>query len=57
VVHQGDTLWAVAGDLLGGQASPAQIAREVARLWELNRDRLGTGDPDLIPAGAELKLR
>jgi hypothetical protein len=29
---------------------------EVNRLWELNKDRIGTGDPDLLPVSTELRL-
>ena len=35
----------------------AAIAREVNRLWELNRERIGTGDPDLVMVGTRLMLR
>ena len=37
-------------------ASAGRIAREVNRLWELNRDRIGTGNPSLIHVGTVLKL-
>jgi hypothetical protein len=33
------------------------VAAEVARLWELNRDRIPGGDPDVIAVGQQLKLR
>ena len=56
-VLAGESLWAVASDLLGGSASPASVAREVQRLWQLNRDRIGTGDPDLLHVGTRLVLR
>jgi len=36
-VRPGDSLWSIARRLLGQGASPADIAREVNRLWELNR--------------------
>jgi Tfp pilus assembly protein FimV len=57
VVQPGESLWAIASDLLGGNASPARIAREVHRLWQLNQDRIGTGNPDLVMAGTRLVLR
>ena len=38
-------------------ASTAEIADEVARLWTLNRDRIASGDANLIVAGTKLKLR
>jgi len=57
VVLPGESLWSVASDLLGADASPAAIAREVHRLWELNKDRIGTGNPDLLMVGTRLVLR
>jgi hypothetical protein len=57
VVVAGESLWAIGSDLLGRDASAAQVAREVQRLWELNRDRIGTGDPDLLYVGTKLMLR
>jgi nucleoid-associated protein YgaU len=56
VVQPGESLWSIARTLLGSDASPAQIAREVNRLWELNKDRIGTGDPDLLKVGTRLTL-
>jgi nucleoid-associated protein YgaU len=56
VVRPGESLWSIAEDLLGGDASPARVAREVNRLWELNAARIGTGDPDLVMAGTTLRL-
>jgi nucleoid-associated protein YgaU len=56
-VRPGDSLWSIARRLLGQGASPADIAREANRLWELNRERIATGDPDLLIAGTKLKLR
>jgi LysM domain len=57
VVAPGESLWSIAADLLGDDASVAQTAREVNRLWELNSDRIGTGNPDLLMAGTRLALR
>lgn len=56
-VFAGESLWAIAADLLGREATPAAIAREVHRLWQLNRDRIATGDPDLLIIGTRLLLR
>ena len=56
VVLGGESLWSIAGDLLGDAASPARVAREVDRLWALNRDRIGTGNRDLVMAGTRLEL-
>jgi nucleoid-associated protein YgaU len=57
IVRPGESLWSVARDQLGSRASTAQLAREVHRLWELNKDRIGTGDPDLLMVGTRLELR
>jgi nucleoid-associated protein YgaU len=57
VVKSGDCLWHIAGALLPAGASDAEVAAEVARLWKLNESAIGTGDPNLIYAGTELRLR
>lgn len=57
VVQSGDCLWHIAAGLLPGNASDAQIAAEVARLWSLNESAIGTDDPSLIYAGTTLRLR
>ena len=56
MVERGDSLWAIAEDMLGPAASAARISGEVQRLWSLNEDRIGTGDPDLLMVGTELRL-
>jgi hypothetical protein len=56
-VLAGESLWAIASDILGHDATPARVAREVHRLWQLNRERIGTGDPDLLLIGTKLTLR
>ena len=56
VVQPGDSLWAIAETLLGPGASSARVSREVQRLWSLNHERIGTGDPDLLMVGTELRL-
>jgi LysM domain len=56
-VRPGDSLWSIARRLLGPGASAGRIAREVNRLWELNRERIATGDPDLLMVGTKLQLR
>jgi nucleoid-associated protein YgaU len=56
-VVPGDTLWSIAKKLLGPSAAPAEIAREVDRLWRLNADRIGRWNPNLIHAGVVLRLR
>lgn len=57
LVRPGDCLWQIAADLLGPRAGTQAIEEEVGRLWRLNEDRIGTGDPSLIYAGTELRLR
>jgi nucleoid-associated protein YgaU len=57
LVRPGDSLWSIAVALRGSHASVAAVTREVRRLWALNRDRIGTGDPDLLPTGVRLRLR
>lgn len=57
VVRPGDCLWQIAAGLLGPGADTQAIEAEVGRLWRLNEDRIGTGDPSLIYAGTELRLR
>lgn len=55
-VRPGDCLWHIAADLLPGEAGTQEIEREVERLWRLNEDRIGTGDPNLIYSGTVLRL-
>jgi nucleoid-associated protein YgaU len=57
VVFAGESLWSIASDVLGPRATVAKVAREVNRLWELNRARIGTGDRDLLPVGTRLELK
>ncbi len=57
VVQPDDSLWHIARAHLGGTPSNARIAREVARLWTLNKVSVGTGNPDLILIGQRLRLR
>jgi hypothetical protein len=56
VVQPGESLWSIARDLLGRDASAAAVAREVNKLWERNASRIGTGDRDLLIAGTKLVL-
>lgn len=56
VVREGECLWSIAAAQIGPDATPAQVARLVNRLWELNVERIGTGDPDLLMVGTELRL-
>lgn len=56
-VRAGESLWSIASDVLGSSPSPAHIAREAHRLWQLNSDRIGTGSPDLVMVGTTLRLQ
>jgi hypothetical protein len=56
-VRPGESLWSIATALLPPGAGNAEIATEVQRLWRLNADRIGTGDPNLILVGTVLRLR
>lgn len=55
VVHSGDCLWSISRRLLPANATPQQIYNEVARIYALNRDRIGE-DPNLIYAGEVLSV-
>lgn len=56
-IEPGDSLWSIARDLLGEEASDAKVAAKVSKLWELNdTEVIRTGDPDLIRPGQELRL-
>jgi hypothetical protein len=57
VVRTGQSLWAIAQTLVARRASIGEIAFEVGRLWRLNATRIGTGNPDLIFPGQELRLK
>lgn len=56
VVRVGECLWSIAEALLPGGVDNAEVAAEVQRLWKLNAQRIGTGDPSLLYAGTELRL-
>jgi resuscitation-promoting factor RpfA len=55
-LHSGDSLWRIAARHLGPDATTAKTAREVNRLWELNQQRIGTGNPDVIFPGQTLTM-
>jgi hypothetical protein len=57
VVEPGQSLWVIAKGLIGAPDSIARVAFEVGRLWHLNAERIGTGSPDLIYPGLELRLK
>jgi nucleoid-associated protein YgaU len=55
-VRPGDSLWRIAGHHLGPDATDLETAQEVNRLWKLNEQRIGTGNPDLIFPGQTLTM-
>ena len=57
VIEPGQSLWTIAQGLVARQASIAEVAFKVGRLWQLNANRIGTGNPDLIFPGLELRLK
>lgn len=54
-VRTGDSLWELAADALGPDASPAEVAEHWRRVYRLNRPLVGP-DPDLIRPGQQLRL-
>jgi hypothetical protein len=56
VVRSGDSLWAIAKRGLGPGAGNAAIWARVVKIWNKNEIRIGTGDPDLIYPGTNLRL-
>ena len=55
-VRPGDSLWKIARERLGGNASNAAVWNEVVAIWNANASRSGTGDPNLIFPGQRLRL-
>ena len=55
-VRPGDSLWSIARQRLGSEASAVEIARFVEALWSLNADVIRTGSPELILPGQKLAL-
>ena len=55
-VRSGDSLWRIAGRVLGADVGNAQIEREVVAIWDANAARIGTGDPNLIFPGQRIHL-
>jgi hypothetical protein len=57
-VRPGDALWPIARRQLALDSSDHEVASKVEDLEALNVDgRIGSGDPDVIVAGEELRLR
>jgi outer membrane biosynthesis protein TonB len=57
VVRPGDCLWHIAAAVLPAGSDTQAIGDKVKELWRMNEDRIGTGDPNLIYPGTELRLR
>lgn len=57
VVKPGDCLWHIAAAVLPAGSDTQAIEDKVTELWRMNEDRIGTGDPNLIYPGTELRLR
>lgn len=57
IVQAGESLWSIAAAALDPRASTAAVTRQVHRLWKLNKGRIGTGDPNVLPTGVKLRLR
>jgi hypothetical protein len=55
VVEPGDSLWSISEEHIGPGATPKQIAYEVERTFDLNRERIG-GNPNLSFPGQEFVL-
>jgi peptidoglycan hydrolase-like protein with peptidoglycan-binding domain len=55
-VQLGDALWPIAERHLTRGSSVTEIAKRVQDLESLNRDRIASGDPDVLEAGEELWL-
>ena len=53
VVQRGDSLWSLAEDRLGPQATDAQVAQAWPAWWQANRELIGD-DPDLLLPGTPL---
>lgn len=60
MVRPGDNLWELAARHLGGAGHKAVSAADIAPYWrqvvEANRDRIRSGDPDLIYPGEKIVL-
>jgi Tfp pilus assembly protein FimV len=55
-VQPGDALWPIAERHLARTSSVTEVAKQVQDLEIINRDRIASGDPDLLEAGEELRL-
>ena len=56
MTRSGDSLWTIAERILGPGASERRVARLTLAIWERNKVRIGTHDPDILPAGIAITL-
>jgi hypothetical protein len=56
VIRPGDSLWAIARQIVGPRASDGAVENKLVAIWNLNAVRIGTGDPNLIFPGTRLRL-
>lgn len=56
VVKEGDCLWTIAAAHLEGRATNRAVTGEVDRIYRVNAETIGTGNPNLIYPGQRLKL-
>jgi len=56
VVVAGDNLWTITAGVLGGSATDSEIHARWRAVIDANRDRLRSGDPDLIHPGEHLVI-
>lgn len=55
-IRRGDNLWVISRDRLGGKASKADVQRYLVRIWNLNKQRMRTEQPDVIPMHVTITL-
>jgi nucleoid-associated protein YgaU len=56
VVRRGDSLWTIAARQLGSASGAASVASRLVEIWNANEERIGTGDPNLIYSGTQLRM-
>jgi hypothetical protein len=56
VVAPGDSLWSIASRIVGPSATGEEIHAKLVAIWNMNVQRIRTGDPNLIFPGTRLML-
>jgi hypothetical protein len=56
MVKPGDSLWSIASRLVGPSATGEEIHAKLVAVWNMNAQRIKTGDPNLIFPGTRLML-